>query len=212
MKLIVGLGNPGSQYERTRHNVGFMAVDMLARKRGSGGGGGNFRIAHESFVSDVMLEGTGGAGGARGQEKIVLLKPQTYMNLSGRAVASAVQFYKLNLEDLLVVVDDVALPVGTIRLRASGSAGGHNGLKDIERAVASLAISAGKTAQDYSRLRIGVDPPGILPQREYVLTPFTSEQRPKLESALKAAVDAMEVWATEGIVAAMNRFNAGDKG
>src|SRR5438477_11264027 len=117
MKLILGLGNPGSQYERTRHNAGFMAVDLFAQKHGAT----NFRVAHESFLADVLLGG----------EKLLLLKPQTYMNLSGRAVASAMAFYKLPLADLLVVVDDVALPAGTIRLRASGSAGGHNGLKDI---------------------------------------------------------------------------------
>src|SRR3954471_11998130 len=146
MKLIAGLGNPGSQYDRTRHNVGFMAVDLFAQKNG----GANFRIAHESFLADVLLGG----------EKILLLKPQTYMNLSGRSIASAMQFYKLGIEDLLVVVDDVALPVGTIRLRASGSAGGHNGLRDIEAAMGGLAAVAGKKGMDYCRLRIGVDAPG----------------------------------------------------
>src|SRR6185295_1212689 len=117
MKMILGLGNPGSQYERTRHNAGFMAVDLFAQKHGAT----NFRVAHESFMADVLLGG----------EKVLLLKPQTYMNLAGRAAASAMQFYKLAVSDMLVVVDDVALPVGVIRLRATGSAGGHNGLKDI---------------------------------------------------------------------------------
>lgn len=189
MKLIVGLGNPGSQYERTRHNAGFMAVDQFAQKHGAA----NFRVAHESFLADVLLAG----------EKILLLKPQTYMNLSGRAVASAMGFYKLDVADLLVVVDDVALPAGVIRLRASGSAGGHNGLKDIERAVGGLT---------YARLRIGVDPPGVVPQKDYVLNAFTAEQKPKMETSLKASVEAMGVWVREGIVAAMNKFNAGEKG
>ncbi len=199
MKLITGLGNPGSQYERTRHNAGFMALDLFAHKHGAA----NYRLAHESFMADVLLNG----------EKILLLKPQTYMNLSGRAVASAMQFYKLGLADLLVVVDDVALPAGVIRLRASGSAGGHNGLRDIELAVSSCAAAAGKTGLDYNRLRIGVDPPPVnVPQKDYVLTAFTPEQKPKLEAAFKAAVEAMGVWVTEGIVAAMNRFNAGEKG
>ncbi len=198
MKLIVGLGNPGSQYERTRHNAGFMALDLFAQKHGAG----NFRVAHESFIADVLLEG----------EKILLLKPQTYMNLSGRAVASALQFDKLALEDLLVVVDDVALPAGVIRLRASGSAGGHNGLRDIELAVSACAAAAGKTGQDYNRLRVGIDPPGLVPQKDYVLAAFTAEQKPKIETALKGAVEAMGVWAGEGIVAAMNRFNGGEKG
>jgi PTH1 family peptidyl-tRNA hydrolase len=198
MKLITGLGNPGSQYERTRHNVGFMALDLFAQKHGAA----NFRIAHESFMADVLLNG----------EKILLLKPQTYMNLSGRAVASAMQFYKLALADLLVVVDDVALPAGTIRLRASGSTGGHNGLRDIELAVGSVAAAAGRSGQDYNRLRIGVDTPLNIPQKDYVLAAFTPEQKPKMEAALKAAVEAMGVWVADGIVAAMNKFNAGEKG
>ena len=184
MKLIVGLGNPGTQYERTRHNVGFMAIDLFAQKHGAM----NFRVAHESFLADVLL----------GAEKLLLLKPQTYMNLSGRAVASAMGFYKLNVDDLLVVVDDVALPAGMIRLRPSGSAGGHNGLKDIESAVGGIT---------YSRLRIGVDAPGIVPQKDYVLNAFTPEQKPRIESALKTSVEAIGVWAQNGIVTAMNRFN-----
>jgi PTH1 family peptidyl-tRNA hydrolase len=192
MKLIVGLGNPGSQYERTRHNVGFMAVDQFAQKHAAG----NFRVAHESFVADVNIGG----------EKVILLKPQTYMNVSGRAVASAMGFYKLGVESLLVVVDDIALPVGAIRLRASGSAGGHNGLRDIEAVVGG---------QGYARLRIGVDAPGRVPQKDYVLTAFTKEQKPELERSLEDAAEAMTVWVREGIVAAMNRFNAkgeGEKG
>ena len=196
MKLIVGLGNPGSQYDRTRHNVGFMAVDMFAQKNGAN----NFRIAHEGFVADVNVAG----------EKLILLKPQTYMNLSGRSVASAMQFYKLAIEELLVVVDDVALPCGTIRLRASGSAGGHNGLRDIQQAMGGFALSSGKTGLDYARLRIGVDPPGVVPQKDYVLTAFTAEQKPKMEAALKNAVEAISVWRERGITAAMNKFNAGE--
>jgi PTH1 family peptidyl-tRNA hydrolase len=189
MKLMVGLGNPGTQYERTRHNVGFMAVDLFAQKHGAV----NFRVAHESFMADVMLGG----------EKVLLLKPQTYMNLSGRAVASAMGYYKVEVKDVLVVVDDIALPTGVIRLRASGSAGGHNGLKDLERAMGG---------QEYSRLRIGVDSPGVVPQKDYVLSAFTGEQKGKVETALKSAVEAMEVWVKEGIVTAMNRYNGGGEG
>jgi PTH1 family peptidyl-tRNA hydrolase len=196
MKLITGLGNPGSHYERTRHNAGFMAVDLFAQKHGAM----NFRVAHESFMADVLLGG----------EKILLLKPQTYMNLSGRAVASAMAFYKLAMDDLLVVVDDIALPVGTIRLRASGSAGGHNGLRDIERALQNAAAAGGRNGQDYQRLRIGVDPPGRVPQKDYVLTAFSPEQKPRMEASLKLAVEAMELWATAGITAAMNKFNGAD--
>lgn len=193
MKLIVGLGNPGSQYERTRHNAGFMAVDLFAQKNGAS----NYRVAHESFLADVLLDG----------EKILLLKPQTYMNLSGRPVASAMAFYKLGLADLLVVSDDVALPVGTIRLRPSGSAGGHNGLKDIELALANLAAAESKSPLDYQRLRIGVDPPGRVPQKSYVLESFSPEQKPKLDTALQLAAEAIVTWASQGITKAMNKFN-----
>ncbi len=198
MKLIVGLGNPGSQYERTRHNAGFMAVDLLAQKYGAA----NFRVGYESFLADVML----------GTEKALLLKPQTYMNLSGRAVASVMSFYKLGLADVLVIVDDIALPVGTIRLRASGSAGGHNGLKDIEVALGNLAATVGKKGQDYHRLRIGIDAPGRVPQKDYVLTAFAPDQKKLLQESLEDAVEAAVVWCREGIAKAMNRFNAGEKG
>ena len=197
MKLIVGLGNPGSQYERTRHNVGFMAVDLFAQKQGAT----NFRVAHQAFLADVLING----------EKVLLLKPQTFMNLSGQSVASAMSYYKIGLDEVLVVVDDIALPVGTIRLRASGSAGGHNGLKDIEAAVSNFGASVGKKGMDYNRLRIGVDPPGRVPQKNYVLEPFSSEQKPKVEAALSQAMEAMGVWIAGGITAAMNKFNAGDK-
>ncbi len=197
MKLIVGLGNPGSQYERTRHNVGFMCVDLFARKHGAG----NFRLAHESFVADTLVGG----------EKVILLKPQTYMNLSGRAVASAMQFYKIVLTDILVVLDDIALPCGTIRIRPSGSAGGHNGLKDIQRAMTNFALEIGKTGEGYARLRVGIDAPGRVPQVDYVLQPFSSVQRPLIEGAVEKGAEAAGVWVTGGVTAAMNKFNAVEK-
>jgi len=193
MKLVVGLGNPGSEYERTRHNAGFMAVERTARRHGAA----NWRTAHESFVCDVLV----------GTEKVILLRPMTFMNLSGRAVASAMGFYKLGLADLLVVVDDIALPCGTIRLRATGSAGGHNGLADIQRAVSTAATLAGKLPVDYARLRIGIDPPGRVPQKSYVLNPFAADQWPLVDGALTRSVDAIECWTTDGIETAMNRFN-----
>jgi len=193
MKLVVGLGNPGSQYERTRHNAGFMAVDLFARENGAA----NFRVAHEAFVADVLLGG----------EKILLLKPTTFMNLSGRSVSSAMSYYKLGLSDLLVVVDDIALPCGTIRIRPGGSAGGHNGLRDIERALSGLAQSEGKQPLDYARLRIGVDAPGRVPQVAYVLESFSSDQKPKIEQALERATQAIAVWADKGLNTAMNKFN-----
>jgi PTH1 family peptidyl-tRNA hydrolase len=184
MKLIVGLGNPGSQYDRTRHNVGFIVVDALASARGAM----NWRVAHESFLCDVMIGG----------EKVIVLKPLTYMNLSGRAVASARQFYKLEVDDILIVVDDIALPVGTIRMRPSGSDGGHNGLKSIAAAFGS---------QNYARLRIGVDAPGRVPQKDYVLEPFSSVQRAKIGPAIDRACDAITLWVERGTQAAMNVCN-----
>jgi peptidyl-tRNA hydrolase, PTH1 family len=118
----------------------------------------------------------------------------------------------LGLEDFLVLVDDVALPAGVIRLRAAGSAGGHNGLRDIELALGNLAAVSGKSGQEYQRLRIGVDAPGVVPQKDYVLGAFSAEQKPKIEVALKLAVEAMGVWAANGITTAMNKFNGGEKG
>ncbi len=186
MKLIVGLGNPGLQYEKTRHNVGFLVLDRLARRHAPG------EIARGRF-SGAAIEAM------IGSEKALLLKPATYMNRSGQSVVEAVNFYKIDAAtDLLVIVDDVALPVGLIRLRAEGGAGGHNGLIDIEQKLGS---------QNYARLRIGIDKPGQIPQADYVLGRFTEQQREQLEPALDEAADAAASWAMEGITTAMNRFN-----
>jgi PTH1 family peptidyl-tRNA hydrolase len=188
MKLIVGLGNPGSEYDQTRHNTGFMAVERLAKRHDLTSLSG---VKHK--FHSAMLEGsvTG--------ERCALLQPQTYMNRSGLAVGEAVNFYKLHAGiDLLIVVDDLALNIGQIRLRADGSAGGHNGLADIERALGST---------QYPRLRIGIDAPPPNRQVDYVLGRFTSEQQQTLDRALDLACDAMECWITRGIDAAMTRFN-----
>jgi PTH1 family peptidyl-tRNA hydrolase len=187
MKLIVGLGNPGTEYARTRHNAGFMVVDRLATRH-------RLTSPRTKFHAG-MLEGPI-AG-----DKCVLLQPVTYMNRSGLAVGEAVGFYKLPLSDLLVVVDDVALPVGRMRLRAGGSAGGHNGLSDIERALGT---------SEYPRLRIGIDPPGRAPQRDYVLGRFSPDQLLKLDPMLDIAANAIEAWITHGIAKAMSLYNAGE--
>ncbi len=187
MKLIVGLGNPGPQYEKTRHNAGFMAVDRLARRWASGD-------PPKGRFSGIAVEAV--IKGAR----CVLLKPTTYMNLSGKSVAEAIGFYKLDpAMDMLVIVDDVALPVGTIRVRASGSAGGHNGLIDIQLKLGTDA---------YPRLRIGVDAcPPMMSLEDYVLGRFTGEQTALLEPALDKAADAAETFVSKGVAAAMNAFN-----
>lgn len=184
MKVIVGLGNPGDEYARTRHNAGFMVLDRLASRHGLGG-------AKMKFHAGVLE-------GAVAGQRCMLLEPMTYMNRSGQSVGEAAAFYKLGLEDLLIVVDDVALPLGRVRLRPGGSAGGHNGLADIERALGTTR---------YHRLRIGIDPPGRIRQHDYVLGRFTAEQWETFEPSLDRAADAAECWVREGIEAAMNRFN-----
>lgn len=186
MKLIVGLGNPGPEYDNTRHNVGFVVLDRLARRHAPGA------IARSRFhgaTVDAQL----------GDEKVILLKPLTFMNRSGQAVAEAVGFFKLNpAEELLIIVDDVALPCGAIRIRADGSAGGHNGLADIEQKLGTAA---------YPRLRIGIDAPGQIPQKDYVLGRFRAEQLEALEPALEDATEAAVHWCKHGATSAMNRFN-----
>lgn len=186
MKLIVGLGNPGPQYDATRHNVGFDVLDRLARRYAPGA------VARAKFhgaMIDAEVEG----------ERVLLLKPLTFMNRSGTAVSEVVQFYKLEPETaLLVMVDDVALACGLIRLRGEGGSGGHNGLADIEQRIGTA---------DYARLRIGIDAPGQIPQADYVLGRFRPDQRELVEPALEEAVDGAVCWAKNGILEAMNRFN-----
>lgn len=194
MKLIVGLGNPGRQYVSTRHNVGFELIDRLAASIGWVSTPGDFdRVARTKFDA-LFLDGSY-AG-----ERVALLKPMTFMNLSGKSVQQAMAFYQLQGPEVLVVLDDLALPVGRLRLRGSGSSGGHNGLNDIERQLGT---------KDYPRLRIGIDAaPDFVPSKEYVLGRFSDEQRKLLEPALSRAVDAVCVWIEKGTQTAMNRFNA----
>jgi peptidyl-tRNA hydrolase, PTH1 family len=188
MKLIVGLGNPGKTYENTRHNAGFMVIDRLVRKHAPG------EPARAKFNSAVIEAKIAG-------EACLLARPMTYMNRSGQPVADAIRFYKLDpASDLLVLVDDVALPCGAIRLRAGGGAGGHNGLSDIQRTLGSDA---------WPRCRIGIDPsPEYMDQADYVLGRFTPEQLAMIEPAIARAADAAEVFIARGIEAAMNTFNA----
>lgn len=192
MKLIVGLGNPGAQYARTRHNVGFMTVDRL---QGRHAPGAVPRSRFHAWTVEARLPGLDGV-----EEPCLLMKPTTYMNRSGQSVAEAVRFYKVDSQaDLLVIVDDVHLPCGTIRLRAEGGAGGHNGLANIEQLLATSG---------YARLRIGVDAPGIVPQADYVLSAFTEDERTEIDQALDRSVEAAEHWAREGIESVMNKYNA----
>jgi peptidyl-tRNA hydrolase, PTH1 family len=183
VKIVVGLGNPGREYAETRHNLGFMVVDELARRLAAGERRNRFR-------SDLVEAFDGG-------QKVVLLKPRTYMNLSGSAVREAVNWYKAPLDDLLVVVDDIDLPFGSIRLRATGGSGGHNGLKSI---IADLGL------ETFSRMRIGIGRgPGHATRQ--VLSRFTSDEERVLPALLGDAADCVLEWERQGIISAMNRCN-----
>lgn len=186
-KLIVGLGNPGPQYEGTRHNVGFAVVHRLARDLGAP----QARMKGPALVSEGKDEGV----------TVVLAQPLTFMNRSGRAVSFLLDAYGIEAEHTLVVYDDVHLPLGHLRLRGKGSAGGHNGVKSI---VAALGH------ESFPRLRIGIAPSQPLPEgamADFVLSPFRAAERPAVEEAIETAAAACRVWAQEGIEVAMQRFN-----
>ena len=180
--LIVGLGNPGKEYARTRHNAGFLLVEKLATR----------------WKADWTNEKKFQSRLARAERKI-LCQPQTFMNVSGEAVGALVKFYQLPLKDLLVAVDDADLPFGEIRLRASGSSGGHHGLESIEQHVGS---------REFARLRIGIGRrEGAREITGHVLGQFSSEESELLENVLARAADQSECWLTEGVQVAMNKFN-----
>ncbi|MHB1033118.1 MAG: aminoacyl-tRNA hydrolase [Pirellulales bacterium] len=185
MKLVVGLGNPGRKYEGTRHNIGFMVLAELARKYGTSRPKANF----QGETVEATVEGM----------KAVLLCPHTFMNLSGTSVVRARDFYKLEDKDLLVVCDDLNLPLGKLRVRACGSSGGQKGLDDIIRCLGS---------EEFGRLRIGIgsQPPGW-DAADYVLSRFAKQERPDIEEAVWRAADAVALWAREGIENCMNRYN-----
>lgn len=183
--LIVGLGNPGSSYEGTRHNCGFMVLDRLAQRWGIGLG------------SEKRFQGRYGEG--RGpQGKLRLLRPETYMNRSGQAVRAAVDWYKLPPESVLAIYDDMDIPLGRLRLRTSGSAGGHNGIKSLIQHLGT---------QSFPRLRVGVGRPGGKGTISHVLGGFTPEERPCLERVLDRSADSVELMLKQDFQTAMNRYN-----
>lgn len=184
MKLVVGLGNPGSKYDGTRHNIGFQVLDRLAE----GGPGAPFQRKFEGLLADAQID----------YQRVLLLKPQTFMNLSGRSVGQAVRFHKLDLADLLVVCDDLNLPLGRLRLRGGGSDGGQKGLRDITAALGSDA---------YARLRIGIGERGETDAADFVLSRFRGSERPVIDDALILASQAVAVWVSQGLAVAMNRYN-----
>ena len=186
MKLVVGLGNPESQYRNTRHNVGFEVVAELARRHG----GGKPKLDFEAETIDVILAG----------EKTLLVAPQTFMNDSGRAVRKVLDFYKLEPTELLVVCDDMNLDTGRLRMRPQGSAGGQKGLHDIINRIGT---------ESFTRLRLGIGrPPARMGVTAYVLGKFRSEERGNIDVAIAEAADGVELWIRDGIEAAMNRVNA----
>jgi peptidyl-tRNA hydrolase, PTH1 family len=184
-KLIVGLGNPGKEYEGTRHNVGWDAIELLAKR-------------NHIFVKARRNRAIVGEGTIAGK-KVVLARPLTFMNLSGEAVAGLARRYRINPEDIVVICDDVNLDLGRLRIRAQGSAGGHNGLKSI---IHSLGT------QDFPRVRIGVGSPQHDDMIKHVLSRFNRAERSIVKEAIDEAVDAVEMIVSEGIEPAMNRFNA----
>lgn len=182
--LIVGLGNPGREHRANRHNVGFMAIDRLA-------------AAHGIALNRVQAQAIVGAG-ALGDQPVILAKPQTYMNRSGVAVGALARFYKIAPENILVIFDDLDLPRGSLRLRAKGGAGGHNGMRSIIEQL----------GEDFPRLRLGIGrPPGRMEAAAYVLQDFGPVERSDLIALLDTAVQAVETFVREGVELAMTRHN-----
>lgn len=183
--LIAGLGNPGPQYAANRHNVGFRCLERLAAA---------FNLTFDKQQKQAYV-----ALGTIHERRVILAKPQTFMNESGYAVVPLVRFYKVQLERLLVAYDDLDLPLGTVRLRSEGGSGGHKGMRSIIEHLGT---------QDFPRLRIGIGrPPGQMDPAAYVLQDFSAEEEPLMEESLERAMAAIETWLHEGIETAMNRYN-----
>lgn len=186
MKLITGLGNPGDKYKFTRHNAGFMALDYLSYHWGFDF---KFESKFNGEISKINKDG----------ESIILLKPHTFMNLSGQSLIAVMNFYKIAREDILVIYDDIAMPVGKMRFRAKGSDGGHNGIKSL------IQVLGGNN--NFDRLKIGIGPQPNLPSEVYVLQNFSEEQLKELKSELPLIQEAVETYLTDGLQAAQTKFN-----
>jgi PTH1 family peptidyl-tRNA hydrolase len=204
MKMIVGLGNPGKGYERNRHNVGFQCVDLLAARHGL-----RFDIRKgkaKAALGTLQLPGqppsSESSPGAGLAVRVLLAKPQAFMNVSGQSVAALAAFYKVEPADILVIYDDLDLPLGSVRARPSGGSGGHNGMKSTIQALGT---------QDFPRLRVGIDrPPGRMDPAAYVLQDFSPHQEQVMDQVREVVVAACEHWLSHGITATMNDFNASD--
>ncbi len=185
MKLIVGLGNPGKQFEKTRHNIGFEVIDELANQL-------------SIPLNQSKFKGLFGIGFHNG-EKVILLKPLTFMNLSGESIRAVMDYYQIDIEDFVVIYDDLDLPVGKIRLRQKGSPGGHNGIKST---VAHLGT------QEFNRIRIGIDrPTSGMKVPDYVLGRFHDDEQPLTKEAVQKSTDACKTWLERPFLQVMNEFN-----
>lgn len=184
MKLIVGLGNPGPEYAETRHNVGYRAVETLHARWSFDG----WKAKFHGWLSE----------GAHSGQRVALLRPTTYMNVSGKSVLAAGRFYKCELSDLLVISDDLDLDLGTLRIRQRGSSGGQRGMEDIIRCLGS---------QEFARLRIGIGRPARSDAAAFVLERFHPSERPAAAEVIERAAEAAECWLAEGASVAMNRYN-----
>lgn len=186
MKIFVGLGNPGAEYSKTKHNVGFMLADKLAEDLNAE----NFREKFNALVAETFFDG----------EKILIVKPQTFMNLSGESVGPLTDFFKIPAENLIVAHDDMDLPVGNIRLRPKGSGGGHHGIESIIQHLGG--------EKNFPRVRIGIGrPPENWSVNNHVLSPFNSDDAEKISDAIKNLIPAVKCIFTDGIDMAMNKFN-----
>lgn len=183
--LIVGLGNPGKKYENTRHNIGFKVVEELARRYTLNFG----KTERKAITADGLIR----------EQRVLLAKPQTYMNASGEAVRALVDFYRIEVPRILVIHDELDIPLGTLRLRQKGSAGGNNGIKSIIQHIGT---------QEFDRIRCGIGrPPGRMDPKDYVLKPFAGDDAITAQIEIDRAADAVETWLTNGMEFAMNRFN-----
>lgn len=181
IKLIAGLGNIGEKYCFTRHNAGFMVLDKWAADEG-------FSFREEKKLKCFLAK----------KDDIIFVKPTTYMNLSGEAVRAVMDYYKIDVKDILIIYDDIALDLGKIRFRANGSDGGHNGIKSIIQHVGT---------KDFDRLKVGIGPQPNIPSENYVLANFPKEQHNELRSVLKKSIEAVEFYLENGIQKAQNKFN-----
>lgn len=185
MKLIIGLGNPGKTYEQTRHNIGFKVIDYLAMKW-------NAPLTQSKFKGMYSVI-------HRPEGKVMLLKPLTFMNLSGESVGALMDYYNIQLEDIVVIYDDLDLPTGQLRLRQKGSAGGHNGIKSLIQHLGT---------QQFNRMRIGISrPPTGMKVPDYVLARFSEDEIPEMAQAVEKSAEACELWLSKPYIEVMNQFN-----